>query len=211
MLEQGGEVGLCRLGVERVGMLHQVFVAHHQRTGVQPGQHRQAIHVGQRPGLAVNPEDHQVEQVANRQSAVLQVIEVGAELFRDEEPRAGEHPVIRIAHEHQSATVDRLERRGVGKQQMTPAEHWAVRGEGRQVVLQVGPLDELAMVLLLVGDEHAQHVAQQMGARFLQRVDEDRRSDRSRREAGGGRVEGIAGELESDCHAVVRPPRLSAG
>src|SRR3546814_4625916 len=59
------------------------------------------------------------------------------------------HPVIEIAIEEDAARGRGFDRRGVGKEEMTPAEHRARGIEGDAMLLQIGPLDEIAAILLL--------------------------------------------------------------
>src|SRR3546814_19606611 len=111
------------------------------------------------------------------------MIHIAGELFGDEEARPRDHPVIGIAIEEDAARGRGFDRRGVGKEEMTPAEHRARGIEGDAMLLQIGPLDEIAAILLFDRHEHADDVAQQMTAAFRNAVQEHRLAQRRLREA----------------------------
>src|SRR3546814_16580732 len=77
----------------------------------------------------------------------------------------------------------RFDRRGVGEEQMPPAEHRTRRIERAAMLLQIGPLDEIAAILLVDRHEHADDVAQQEAAAFRHAVQEHRLAQRRLREA----------------------------
>src|SRR3546814_3818419 len=81
------------------------------------------------------------------------MIHIADELFGDEEACPRDHPVIGIAIEKDAARRRRFDRRGVGEEQMPPAEHRTRRIERAAMLLQIGPLDEIAAILLR-SEEH---------------------------------------------------------
>src|SRR3546814_4765177 len=87
------------------------------------------------------------------------MIHIADELFGDEEACPRDHPVIGIAIEKDAARRRRFDRRGVGEEQMPPAEHRTRRIERAAMLLQIGPLDEIAAILLVDRHEHADDVA----------------------------------------------------
>src|SRR3546814_2221430 len=66
---------------------------------------------------------------------------------------------------------------------MPPAEQRTRRIERAAMLLQIGPLDEIAAILLVDRHEHVDDVAQQVAAAFRNAVQEHRLAQRRLREA----------------------------
>ena len=157
----------------------------------EPRDDVQFIHVTQRRDLWPHAEDHQREQLVGAQPAVLEVIEIVAEFVGQEEARARDDPAVGVAVEEDLAHPRQLDRRGIAEEQVPEAHKISRRIERVEMLLQVGPLNELAAILLIDRHEHAQDVLEQVAATLGQAVEEQRAGQTVRREAKRVLVERI--------------------